>query len=89
MKKKLRISNENKFIAGVCGGLGKYFNIDPTIVRIIFILSNFIFNFSPILIYIIFWIVIPKDNCSDDDNTKNSNEKFSDFSDFSEFDNDK
>ena len=36
--KRLYRSSDNKMIAGVCGGLGKYFNIDPVIFRIIFVI---------------------------------------------------
>ena len=35
MEKRLYRSDENKVICGVCGGLGEYFNIDPTIVRLL------------------------------------------------------
>ena len=45
-------------IAGVCGGLGQYFNIDPTIIRIIFVLLIFA-NGIGILAYIIMAIVVP------------------------------
>ena len=56
--KKLYISNDEA-IAGVCSGLGEYFNIDETIVRLIF--AGLIFTPFPIItIYLIGWIVIPK-----------------------------
>jgi phage shock protein C len=53
-------SETNKVIAGVCGGLGQYFDIDPTIIRIVFVLIS-IFGGSGILIYIILWLVIPSE----------------------------
>lgn len=34
MEKKLYKSNQNKMICGVCGGIGEYFGIDPTIIRL-------------------------------------------------------
>jgi len=55
---KLYRSETNKVIAGVCGGLGEYFDIDPVILRIILFLIT-IFGGSGILIYIILWVVIP------------------------------
>lgn len=58
---RLYRSETNRVIAGVCGGLGEYFNIDPTIIRIIFILIT-IFGGSGILIYIILWLVIPSES---------------------------
>lgn len=60
--KKLMRSRNNKIIAGVCGGFAEYFNIDPTIIRIVwFILA--LMSFGAIgLAYIICIIVIPEDN---------------------------
>ena len=45
-------------IAGVCGGLGKYFGVDATIVRLVFLLL-LIFGGSGFLLYLILWIVVP------------------------------
>jgi phage shock protein PspC (stress-responsive transcriptional regulator) len=56
--KKLYRSRENKIIAGICGGIGKYFNIDPTLVRILWILFLFAGG-AGIIAYIIAWIIIP------------------------------
>lgn len=58
---KLHRSESSKIIAGVCGGLGEYFDVDPTIIRIVFVLMT-IFGGSGILIYIILWLVIPSEN---------------------------
>ncbi|MHC1716838.1 MAG: PspC domain-containing protein [Candidatus Dojkabacteria bacterium] len=58
MVKKLYRSEQNKIIGGVCGGLAEYFDIDPSIVRIVFVLSCFTKGFG-LLLYLIFWIVLP------------------------------
>lgn len=87
MDRKLKLSNKNKIIAGVCGGIGEYFNIDPTVVRLIFILSNFLLWGTPILIYLIFWAVIPKESFVDK-TTNHINDNFGKFNDFSEFNED-
>jgi phage shock protein C len=59
--KRLYRSNKDSMIAGVCGGLGEYFNLDPTIVRLITILLLFVTGLFPVLIiYIILSAVIPK-----------------------------
>lgn len=59
MEKKLVRSRTNRQIAGVCGGLGEYFNIDPTIVRLVFLLL-FFFASGGFWAYIILWIVMPE-----------------------------
>lgn len=56
--KKLYLSNHNRKLLGVCGGIGEYFNCDPTIIRIIFLLL-FLFCGSGVLLYIIAYIVMP------------------------------
>ena len=48
-------------IAGVCAGMSDYFNLDPSLVRIIYVLvSIFSVAFPGILVYIILWIIIPE-----------------------------
>jgi len=59
MVKKLYRSRDEKMIAGVCGGLAEYFEIDPTIVRLLF-LALLIFGGGGLLIYIIMWIIVPQ-----------------------------
>ena len=59
--KKLYRSTSDRMIAGVCGGLGEYFDIDPTLVRLIFVLGT-IFSFSALFwAYIVMLIVIPEE----------------------------
>lgn len=57
-QKSLHRSNTNKVIAGVSGGIGEYFAIDPTLVRLLFVLLT-IFGGSGILIYLIMWLIMP------------------------------
>ena len=59
--KRLYRSETDKKIAGVCGGLARYFNIDTTIIRLIFVvllLPGWLPGFLP---YIVMWIVIPSE----------------------------
>jgi len=58
-EKKLYKSDSNKVIAGVCGGLGEYFGIDPVIIRIIAVALIFAHGLG-LLLYIIAWICMPK-----------------------------
>ena len=57
-EKKLTRSN-NKMIGGVCAGIADYLGLDPTIVRIAWILTVFFAGFG-ILLYLILWLVMPK-----------------------------
>lgn len=59
MYKKLYRSNTDKMIGGVSGGIAEYFEIDPTIVRILFVLAVF-FGGGGIIAYIILWIIVPE-----------------------------
>jgi len=56
-KKRLYRSGENKILGGVCGGIAEYFDVDPTLVRLIWILLAL--NGSGILAYIIAWLIMP------------------------------
>jgi phage shock protein C len=56
--KRLYRSTSNKMLGGVCGGIGEYLNVDPTIIRILWILFG-LTGFG-ILAYILAWIVMPK-----------------------------
>jgi phage shock protein C len=57
--KKLYRSSTNRKIAGVCGGLGEYFNVDPTIIRVIFFILLLPGGFPGFLPYVVLWIVMP------------------------------
>ncbi len=65
MKKRLYKSKKNHIIAGVCGGIGEYFDVDPTIVRLIWAAVT-IFVGVGIPAYIIAMIIIPSDDSGDD-----------------------
>lgn len=56
--KKLYRSRSNRMIAGICGGMGDFFNIDPTLVRIGFVIVSLLPGPS-IIFYLIGWIIIP------------------------------
>lgn len=56
MKKRLTKSRYNRVLFGVCGGIGEYFDIDPVIVRIAFIIFGVTF-----FIYIILALIIPNE----------------------------
>lgn len=58
MKKQLMRSGRDKKIAGVCAGVANYFDIDPTIVRVIWGVLAFCYG-AGIVAYIILWIIAP------------------------------
>ena len=53
-------SRSNRQIAGVCGGLAQYFNIDPTLVRVLMVVLA-VFGGSGLLIYLVLWVVVPEE----------------------------
>ena len=57
--KKLYRSNINRKLCGVCGGFAEYFDLDPTIIRLIFIFLT-LFGGGGVLIYLICALVVPK-----------------------------
>lgn len=57
--RRLYRSETEKVIAGVCGGVGEYFNVDPTIVRLGFAVATLAGGLGPVL-YLIMWIVVPR-----------------------------
>jgi len=60
--KKLCRSSRHRIIAGVCGGVAEYFDVDPTVVRLIYvIISVFSVAFPGILVYLIAWLLMPRD----------------------------
>jgi phage shock protein C len=58
--KRLYRSRKNRYIAGVCGGIAEYFGVDPTLVRLLTLLSILIPG-PQFILYIIAWIVIPEE----------------------------
>ncbi|MFY1110886.1 MAG: PspC domain-containing protein [Methanosarcinaceae archaeon] len=61
MKRTLTKSKSNKMIFGVCGGIGEYFGIDPTLIRLAFVLLAFL-NGIGIVIYIILAVIMPSES---------------------------
>lgn len=60
--KKLHLSRKDKKLAGICGGIGETFDIDSTIVRLVFIFIALVTALIPsILVYIIGWLIIPSE----------------------------
>ena len=59
MEKRICRSKTQKMLGGVCGGIGEYFNIDPTIIRLIWGFSTLIWG-AGLWAYIIAWVVIPE-----------------------------
>ena len=60
-QKRFYLSDTDKKIAGVCGGIGEYFNIDSLLVRVAFVLFMFSFG-GGLLAYIVLWLCDPHKN---------------------------
>ncbi len=63
--KRLYRKRNDRMLAGVCAGLGDYLNIDPTIVRIIFIVLVFA-GLGGVLVYLILWLITPEEPLADE-----------------------
>jgi phage shock protein C len=58
--KRLYLSQSNKKIAGLCGGLGEYFDVDPTLIRLVAVVVGLITAVVPLVIaYLIAWMIVP------------------------------
>jgi phage shock protein C len=58
--KRLTLSSTDRKIAGVCGGIGEYFNVDPTMIRLGVVLLGLLTAVIPMLIaYLLAWFIIP------------------------------
>jgi len=59
--KKIYRSQEDKKIAGILGGLGELFDIDPTLLRLLFVFIGLATGVIPLIVaYLVGWIIIPK-----------------------------
>jgi len=63
--KKLYRSRTDRMIAGVCGGLGEYLNVDPTLIRLIFVFAALLGG-PGIIIYIGWLLVVPEEPLPDE-----------------------
>ena len=61
MEKRLYRSNSEKMLGGVCGGLGKYFSVDPTIILLAWVVLS-LCGGAGLLAYLIAWIIIPSES---------------------------
>ncbi|MFA5838517.1 MAG: PspC domain-containing protein [Candidatus Paceibacterota bacterium] len=60
-KKKIYLSKTDKKIAGVCGGIGEAFDVDSTLIRLVWIILTAVTGIVPgIVAYLISWMIIPK-----------------------------
>jgi len=58
--KKLYRSREDRMIAGVCGGLGEYFAVDPTLIRLLFVFGTFATGSGLLWVYLIMILIVPE-----------------------------
>ncbi len=56
--RKLYRSRSNRQVAGVCGGLAEYFNLDPTLMRVLFVVLA-VLGGSGLVLYLALWIIVP------------------------------
>lgn len=60
MEQKKLLRSNDRVIAGVCGGIAEYLNIDPTVVRVAYVVLTLFTVFCGIILYPILWIIMPE-----------------------------
>ncbi len=60
MNRKLTRSTSNRMVCGVCAGVGEYFQVDPTVIRLLWAILTFCGVGSGILVYIIAAVIMPE-----------------------------
>jgi phage shock protein C len=61
MKRLYRSKNE-RMLGGVCAGLGEYLDVDPAVIRLIWVVITILSIGTGIIVYILAWIIIPEEN---------------------------
>jgi phage shock protein C len=56
--RKLYRSRSQRMLGGVCGGLAEYFNVDATLIRVLFLVLG-VFGGTGLVIYVVMWIIVP------------------------------
>jgi phage shock protein C len=59
--KELKRSRTNRMIAGVCGGIGEYLDIDPNVIRLIWVVVTVFTVGVGVLAYLLAWLIIPEE----------------------------
>ena len=63
LKRRLRRSRTDRMIAGVVGGLARYFGIDSTLARVLYVVGSILSAAFPgALVYVIMWAIVPKED---------------------------
>jgi phage shock protein C len=61
VSRPLRRSKRNRMIAGVVGGLAEYFGVDPTLLRVVYVVGSIVSAAFPgLLVYLLLWLLIPE-----------------------------
>ncbi|VUT25718.1 MAG: DNA-binding transcriptional activator PspC [Candidatus Methanolliviera sp. GoM_oil] len=62
MQKRLYRSRTDKKLGGVCSGIGEYFDLDPTLIRVLWVIITVFTDFAPgIIAYILLWLIVPEE----------------------------
>jgi phage shock protein C len=59
--KRLYRSTKERMLGGVCGGIAQYFNLDPTVIRILFVLALFVTAGTMFIVYLVLLVVVPEE----------------------------
>jgi phage shock protein C len=62
--KRFHRSKNDRMLGGVCAGLGEYLDVDPAVIRLIWVVVTILSVGTGIIVYILAWIIIPEENTS-------------------------
>ena len=71
--KRLYRSTKDRILAGICAGLGKHFDIDPVIIRLVWVALTLLSIGIGVIVYIVAWIIIPEQPGNPDKNSPSIN----------------
>ena len=60
--RKLTRSRDDRWIAGICGGIAEHTGIDATLIRVLLVIATILGAGSLIVIYLVCWLIIPKES---------------------------
>jgi phage shock protein C len=56
------VRTDDRLVGGVCGGIARFFDLDPTMVRVAYALLTIFTAFSGVIVYLVMWMLVPEES---------------------------